>query len=195
MNRTVLFVAAIVLLAIAVQAEDATTPEAPTPPPKSLAARQAETKFNAEMQKLDTEYQQKATAIKLAYVEGLKAALKTLAAKDNADPDEIARLSAKIKEVQATVVQVPVATPQVKRISGRWKNKDWTISFRKNGVAILSGLNNQQLNATWVQDGSVVVLCIPDWQGYDRVVLSNDGKTMRGANAHNQAIIYTFIGD
>ncbi len=60
--------------------------------------------FKADMQKLDMEYQQRANAIRQAYVDGLKAALKSLLKKLDADPDEIANLSVRIEEIQALVV-------------------------------------------------------------------------------------------
>ncbi len=193
MNRTLFFFAAIVLLVTFVKAQDATTPDV-TAQPKSLAAKQAETKFNADMQKLDTEYQTKAVAIKQAYLDGLKNALRTLASKTNSDPDEIANLSAKIKEIQGMVLQSPLAASQVKRISCTWKvtwpGGSTQCTFKKNGIVVYADLPGE---CEWLQDGSKIVDCTP--HGYHRMVLSNDGKSMTGTTNNGIHHTYTFISN
>jgi hypothetical protein len=167
-------------------------------PPKSKAAVQAETKFDLDMRKLDAEYQQKAVAIQQAYANDLKTALKGLAKSDNVDPDEIVRLSSKIKEVQATVPQAPSPTTvNPKRITGKWR-ETWgdgskIIFFRNNGV--LTEADGRQ-SGSWWQDGSRVICLYPDGHS-DIAVLANDGKSMRGCNAtyRTTPVTFTFVGD
>ncbi len=188
---------------LAVQAQDAPTPPDAPAQPKSLAAKQAETKFNLDMQKLDAEYQQKAAAIKQSYIDGLKTAMKTLAKNDNADSDEIAKLSAKIKEVQAMVAQVPTATPQVKRINGRWRSTwgkggdqghpdNWI--FKANSIVCRADGNEV---GKWMQDGPVVMSFYSNGKPWDHLFLSNDGRIMKGVNWKDPSvtITYTFVGD
>ncbi len=189
----ILCILAILFSCLTVQAQDATTPDA-TAQPKSLAAKQAETKFNADMQKLDAEYQQKASAIKQSYVDGLKTALKTLAKKEDADPDEIAKLSAKIKEIQAIMIQSPsaVAKPQPK--FGKW-NDAWSggstlLTLKNNGIVLGS---DSRPYGKWIQDGAAVTISYSG--GNDYLVLMKDGKTMYGVTASHLAITYTFVGD
>ena len=124
------------------------------------------------MQKLDAEYQQKANTIKQSYVDSLKTALKTLAKKDDGDPDEIAKLSVKIKEVQKTVVQSPLAetTELEKALRGTtWEFANELITFQNNGTIGNKGWTARGLVTGWrVIDRRTVIFSIERGRDHDR---------------------------
>jgi hypothetical protein len=193
--RKLLAAIIVLLLATFVHADDATPDAQPVAQPKSLAARQAEMKFNLDMQKLDADYQQKVNAIKQAYVDNLKNALKTLAKQDNADPDEIAKLSARIKEVEATVQNPAIPKIQLKLLTGRWRdvfNTGSRIVIFRDDHSIYC---NQQHIGFWIQEGSNVYE-MGFGGGYQKDALSSDLRSMEGYNEMDghRKHDYTYLG-
>ncbi len=180
--------------------QDASPESPPVEEPKSLRVRQAEAKYNADVQKVAAECATKAAAIKQSYVNELKHILRTIASSDYANADEIAKVSAKIKRIQANGVQIQVANPQSKDISGRWRetvegasgitdfifNKDKTVWFSRNNSPI----------GVWIRDGKTVVFLVHNAQNsYDLLTLSEDGKTMTGISpSFNAQVTYTYLG-
>jgi hypothetical protein len=207
MNRALLAIVAFLLLANRILADDAATGFQP----KSVAAAQAETKYNADMRKLDADYEQKAAVIKQAYLDGLKSALKQIARDPDADPDEIARISARLKAVQDTVVQrpaavaasaVPATAAPAQEISGKWSDT-WT-GDNWGGTAILTFNKDKTVSdvngaaeGTWMQDGMNVVHFYGGNSTYcDKLALSKDKKSMSGISVTNHAsLVYTYLGN
>jgi hypothetical protein len=174
-------------------------PDAATEAPKALQGRQAEVMYNAQMQKFVAEYTVKAAAIKQPYIDELKRELRAIASSDNPDTDEIAKLSAKIKSVQANGVQNQLGNVQLKQISGKWRDT-WDggfCDFIFNKDKTLSNASDNVSGGTWVQDGmTVIVLSENRAHSYDKLTLSDDGNTMSGiSSASGQTVTYTYLGD
>jgi hypothetical protein len=161
-------------------------PEVPVAQPKSIAAKNAEIKFHADMRKLDADYQLKANAIKQSYIDNLKTILRTLAKSENADPDEIAKLSAKIKRDQAIQIgagQRQEDKDQITEISGKWQ-AHWNVGTSSEGSAVRILKNDKTLscegNGTgiWLRDGDMVVLIFDSC--FEKLVLSKNRRAMAG---------------